>query len=337
MQPPDEAPTAVAAAAPDGTEPAGAAPGSALTPTQERTLALLRRPDEPVVFDPAFVSEFVAEATDGVAQLSQRLAGETLWVSKSFLARVHGCEVFHLLPNDFEWRPSTAAGFVAHKAIELALNWRGEPAPATVVDESLARLADQADSRGAFVAGLSDADWAELRSRAIDRCTKFLQDFPPLPLSAHPVLEAAAKWRPDGTIELSGKVDLQVGKPFGRESRLLIVDFKSGYRSFHHRDDLRFYAVVQTLRQQVPPRKLVTYYLDYAESEVEDVTEGNLRSGLRRALDGIEMHIELTVEGRPPVKRPGISCRWCPLHEECEEGRTFLRGDDPETLDELDS
>ncbi len=297
---------------------------SSLTPAQERTLALMRRSEELVVFADTFVQGLIDEATTAVAQLSGRLGGETLWVSKSFLARVHGCEVLHLQPSDFEWRPATAAGFVAHKAIELALNWRGEPAPAQVVDEALARLGDQADNRGAFVAGLTEADWAELRSRAIDRCTKFLQDFPPLPLSAQPVLEAAAKWRPPGTIELSGKVDLQVGKPFGRESRLLIVDFKSGNRSHHHREDLRFYAVVQTLRQSVPPRKLVTYYLDYAESDVEDVTEGTLRAGLTRALEGIEKHIELTVEGRPPVKRPGFACRWCPLQGECKEGLEFL-------------
>ncbi len=298
-----------------------------LTPAQEKTLSLMRRSDEPVIFDPGFVVGLITQATEAVAELSGRLGGETLWVSKSFLSKVHGCEVLHLQPDDFEWRPASAAGFVAHKAIELSLNWRGEAAPAQVVDEALARLADQADSRGAFVAGLSDADWAELRSRAVDRTTKFMQDFPPLPLSAQPVLEAAAKWRPPGTIEMSGKVDLQVGKPFGRESRLLIVDFKSGNRSHHHREDLRFYAVVQTLRQSVPPRKLVTYYLDYAESEVEDVTEGTLQAGLTRALAGIEKHIELKVEGRPPVKRPGFACRWCPLNNECIEGMAFLNRD----------
>ena len=287
----------------------------------------MRRSDEATVFDQTFVAEFIAEATQAVADLSGRLGGETLWVSKSFLSKVHGCEVLHLQPDDFEWRPASAAGFVAHTAIELALNWRGEAAPALVVDEALARLADQADSRGSFVAGLSDADWAELRSRAVDRTTKFLQDFPPLPLSAQPVLEAAVKWRPPGTIEMSGKVDLQIGKPFGRESRLLIVDFKSGNRSHHHREDLRFYAVVQTLRQSVPPRKLVTYYLDYAESEVEDVTVGTLQAGLTRALAGIEKHIELKVEGRPPVKRPGFACRWCPLNNECIEGMAFLNRD----------
>jgi hypothetical protein len=308
-----------------------------LTPAQERTLGLLRRADDPVVFAEAFVNELVADATAAVAELSGRLGGETLWVSKSFLTSVHGCEVAHLQPDEFEWRPSTAAGFVAHKAIELALNWRGEPPPAQVVDEALARLADQADGRGAFVAGLSDGDRAELRSRAVDRCTKFLQDFPPLPMSAHPVLESAAKWRPPGTIELSSKVDLVVGKPSGRESRLLIVDFKSGYRSFHHRDDLRFYALLQTLRQGVPPRKLVTYYLDYAESEVEDVTEGILRASLTRLLDGIERHIELTVEQRAAQKRTGAACRWCPLQAGCEEGLRFLHGNDPEVVVDLDS
>jgi hypothetical protein len=197
----------------------------------------------------------------------------------------------------------------------------------------MARLLDQPDGKGGYVAGLSDGDWAELRSRAIDRTTKFLQDFPPIPVASQPVLEAVVKWKPPGTIEFSGKVDLQVGRPQGREARLLIVDFKSGGRSAHHRDDLRFYALVQTLRQAVPPRKLVTYYLDYAESEAEDVTEGILQAALHRSMEGIERHIELKVEDRPPVKRPGIACRWCPLQADCAEGKAFLNTSSDEDAD----
>ncbi|CAB4363542.1 MAG: hypothetical protein F2681_06240 [Actinobacteria bacterium] len=302
-----------------------------LTPVQERNLALLRRAGEPLVFDREFIANLTEQALAGIAELSERLGGERLWVSKGFLANVHGCEAKHLHPDEFEWTAANAAGFVAHKAIELALNWRGEPTPADVVDEALGRLADQADQRGAFVGGLSDGDWAELRSRAIDRTTKFLQDFPPLPRGAQPVLEAASKWRPPGSIEFSGKVDLAIGKPNGNESRLLIVDFKSGNRAHHHRDDLRFYALLQTLRQSVPPRKLVSYYLDYSDSEAEDVTEGTLQTALVRTLEGIERHVELTVEGRPPVKRPGFSCRWCPLRGECAEGIAFLAAQRDET------
>ncbi len=296
----------------------------ALTPAQQRTLALIRRDPEPMVFDEAFVADLVTTATEAVAAFSDRLGGEKLWISKGRLASVHGCEVKYLQPDDFAWTPTTAAGFVAHKAIELAQYWRGDPSPIDAVDEALARLADQADGRGAYVEGLTDADWAELRSRAVDRTTKFLQDFPPLPRSAQPVYEASARWQPPGTIEFSGKADLVVGRPSGRESRLLIVDLKSGSRSFHHRDDLRFYALLQTLRHSVPPRQLVTYYLDYAEADSEDVTEGILQAALHRALAGIERHIELVVEGRPPDKRPGVACRWCPLRTSCEEGRAFL-------------
>lgn len=287
-------------------------------------LAVLRRDGEPLVFDEGFVDGIVAAATEAAAALSARLGGERLWVSKSRLSAVHGCEAKYLAPDDFAWNPATAAGFVAHKAIELLQYWRGEASPLAAVDEALARLADQADNRGAYIAGLRDAEWAELRGRAVERTTKFMQDFPPLPSTAQPVFEAAAKWQPVGTIEFSGKADLVVGKPAGRESRLLIVDLKSGGRSLHHRDDLRFYALLQTLRHSVPPRRLVTYYLDYADADAEDVTTGVLQAALERALAGIERHIELTVEGRPAVKRPGFACRWCPLRADCAEGRAFL-------------
>lgn len=307
---------------------ASSSPAPELTPTQQRNLALMRRTGEPLVFPEADIDALVGDATDAIAELSGMLGGLNLFVSKGFISRVHGCEVLHLQPDDFSWSPATAAGFVAHKAIELALNWRGEPTPAIVVDEALARLADDANQRGAFVAGLDDGAWAELRSRAIDRTTKFFHDFPPLPSAAHPVLESNAKWRPEGTIEFSAKVDLAIGKPQGRESRLLIVDFKSGYRSHHHRDDLRFYALLETMRHRVPPRKLATYYLDYSESEAEDVTEGILRAALDRTLSAIERHIELTVEHDEPQKRVGGACRWCPVKADCPEGTAFLRADD---------
>jgi hypothetical protein len=284
------------------------------------------------VFPKEFVDDLVSQARQAMAELSARLAGEAMWVSKSRLASVHGCEVKHLLPSDFEWTPATLAGSVAHKAIELALNWRGEPTPAAAVEEALGRIADGNDQKGLAVSGLGDGDWADLRGRAVDRVTKFMHDFPPLPPAAHPVLEATAKWKPTGTIELTGKVDLAVGRPEGRESRVLIVDFKTGNRAAHHRDDLRFYALVQTLRQQVPPRKIASYYLDYSEADTEDVTEGMLLSALARTASGIERHIELTVEGASPVKKVGVACRWCPLRNDCPEGRVYLNtdGDDIE-------
>ena len=118
-----------------------------------------------------------------------------------------------------------------------------------------------------------------------------------------------------------------MGRPEGRESRKVIIDLKTGRVSQRHREDLRFYALVETLVRDVPPRKLATFYLDSAQPIVEDVTEGVLRTALRRTLDGIHRLIQLQVEGEagcqearrlvplvpvPPrmQRRPGIPARW---------------------------
>ena len=38
------------------------------------------------------------------------------------------------------------------------------------------------------------------------------------------------------------------------------------------------------------------------------------------------LHAELTVDGRQPTRRVGVNCRWCPLSEHCDEGRSYLAG-----------
>lgn len=286
-----------------------------------------------MVFPTAMVDDVVDEARAGLAELSERLGGERLFVNKHFLSRVHGCEAQHLSPEGFAWNVQNARGFVVHKAIELLVNWRGEPEPGELVDDALARLADDPGERGAFVAGLTDGDLAELRSGAVSRVTRFVEVFPPIPRSATPVTESPTRFT-HGCIELGGRSDLTLGRLQGDESRRVIIDLKSGRRVHSHREDLRFYALVETLAHRVPPRKLATVYLDEADAEVEDVSEGVLRAALRRTLDGIARHVELTVERRDAVKRPGAPCRWCPLRTDCVEGQAFLRGTDPDTLDD---
>jgi hypothetical protein len=301
-----------------------------LNPAQQRTLALLRRSAEATVFDTGFVDDLRGEATEAFAHFSERLDGHTLFITKHTLNSVHDCEVHFLAPDDFEWTPARAHGQVAHRAIQLMINWRGEPSPRELVDEALARLADEERDFGRWVAALSPGDEADLRGRAVERVTKFMETFPPLEMRFNPATEAAAQWPLDHPILLRARVDLVIGRPQGRESRKVIIDFKTGRVAARHREDLRFYALVETLVREVPPRKLATFYLDAAEPIVEDVNEGVLRTALRRTLDGIHTLIELQVEGRPPVKRPGVSCRWCPYRDECTEGAAYLRGDDEE-------
>src|SRR4051794_7130714 len=114
-----------------------------LTPAQQRTLEALRRSDgEPVVFDRDVVAELRADAAAALEELGARLDGETLAVNKFNVAEVLACETHFLAPSPFAWTTALACGKVSHKAIELHLNWRGEPTPAELVDDALARLGD---------------------------------------------------------------------------------------------------------------------------------------------------------------------------------------------------
>jgi hypothetical protein len=299
-----------------------------LSPLQTKTLGLLRRSPDPVVFDTAFIASLRTDIEEAFTEFHERLGDETIFVSKHRLSSVLGCEVQHLHDDEFAWSPAVAGGQVAHRAIQLLVNWRGDPVPADVVDEAMARLADEDTSLGDWVEGLTEADRADLHGVAVDKVIKFQECFPPLDRRAAPTVESSVRWPLDGPIVLSGKVDLTLGRPAGAESRKVIIDLKTGWVSPRHREDLRFYALVETLRTQVPPRKLASFYLDAGEPVVEDVTERTLLTASRRMLDAVNAEIELRVEGRPPVKRPGTSCRWCPLQGECEEGLRYLADPD---------
>lgn len=290
----------------DGTPDAGP-----LTPVQERTLTALRRADAPVVFDPAFVADLRGAATDAIAELTARLDDSRLSVNKFNVAAVLVCETHFLEPEPFVWKPAIARGQVAHKAIQLLLNWRGEATPIDLVDEALARLADDDSGIGEWIAALGAGDEADLRGRAVERVTQFVECFPPLRRTWHPMTEAQVRWPLDGPIMLRAKADLVVGKPAGHESRKLLIDLKSGRIVDRHREDLRYYALVETLAREVPPRSVASFSLEAGEAVVDQVSESMLRSSLRRTLDAISRMIELTVEGREPKPPPSSGCFRC--------------------------
>ncbi len=282
-----------------------------LSPAQQRTLEALRRTDEPVVFDRRLVAELRADATAALADLTERLGPNQLAVNKFNVATVLTCETHFLDPGPFTWTPAIACGKVSHRAIELQLNWRGEPSPTELVDDALARLADDESPFGDWLAGLAAGDEADLRSRAVARVTQFVECFPPLRHSWHPVTEAQVRWPVDGSILLRAKADIVIGRAVGAESRKVLVDLKSGRIYDRHREDLRYYALVETLAREVPPRMVASFSLEAGEAVVDDVTEAMLRTSLRRTLDAIERMIELTVEGRPPRAAPSAGCFRC--------------------------
>ncbi len=295
-----------------------------MSPLQRDTLAMLRRGDEPVTFDPAFVASIRTDIEESFTGFHERMGKSTIFMTKHRIASALGCEVQHMNEDEFVWKPAVAGGQIAHRAIQLLLNWRGDPSSAELVDEAIARLSDEERGLGDWIAGQSQADIADLRSIATDKVIKFRECFPPIDQRYAPTTESSIRWPVEGPIVLSGRSDLTIGRAIGSESRKVIIDLKAGRVAPAHREDLRFYALIETLRTHVPPRKLASFYLAAGSAVVEDVTERVLLAASRRTLDAIDAEIALTIEKREPVKRPGASCNWCPLLGGCAEGSAHI-------------
>ena len=303
---------------------------SNLNPAQQQVIELLGTSEaDPPSLDPDFVELLRAEICEATAPLVDDLAGEKLWVSKHSLANIHGCEAHHVASRDtFSWSVANARGTVAHRAIELSVHWRADKAPGELVDEALARLINDERGPSQYLQSLPEGDRAQLRGEATDLVAKFLECFPPLKDAWWVRSEGGVIHEMhDGRIVLSGKPDLTLGRPRGASPSKVIIDLKTGARSPAHREDLRFYALVETLRLGVPPRKVATYYVDAARAEAEDITEAHLRSAARRVSDGVIKLIEVLHAGREPNRQPGPPCRWCPISATCLPGQSYLRAD----------
>jgi hypothetical protein len=305
---------------------------TAYSPAQQQVIDLLGRGDAAPVFAPDLVDRLRTELEDAISPVAQQLGGEPLWISKHSLSSVHGCEAnFVASKGTFAWSVPSARGTVAHKAIELSVHWRGDAPPALLVDEALARLADDDRSLARFVQSLDEAERAQLRADTSDLTAKFLECFPPLRANWWPVTESRVRVELlGGLVVLAGKVDLTLGRPEPAVATKVIIDLKSGRALPAHRDDLRFYALVETLRLGMPPRMLATYELDTARAHPEAVTTAVLEAAVRRTAAGVVRIAALLRTDEPPAVRPGGACRWCPLKTTCPEGMVHLEesGDD---------
>ena len=279
--------------------------------------------------------------TSGLAGVAATMEDdERVLVHKFLLSQVLGCEARHLheASRPFEWNTSVARGTVAHKAVELSVHWRTVPIAHELVDEAIGSLTNDGSPISYYLLHLPEAEHAQLRSDAANATQAFLDGFPPL--------TGKPQWRPSVEVRgryefhnakfvLSGKVDLSLGGPTGDRSGRVFIDLKTGRRSQSHVDDLRYYALIETVRFGTPPRALASYYLDESRLAVEAVTQDLLWSAADRVIAGVRRHLELIEGDQEPLLRPSLACRWCPLLRTCQTGRSALASTDEDELDLL--
>ncbi len=293
-----------------------------LNPAQQQVLDELGSLDRPV-----FRSELGVDLQHNLDEALAPMmaeAPEPLFISKRQLGMLHGCEARFVADRSepFTWSIPSARGTVAHKAIELSVAYRGNPTPLDLVENALARIEADERSLSTFIRQLDEAERAELTGRSNDFVTNFTETFPPLNRRWRPVAESSIKALLCGdALTLQGKVDLSLGYARGTEAGKVLIDLKTGHPKTADVEDLRFYALLETLKVGVPPRLLVNYYLEAGAPRQEAVTEDLLWSSAKRVVDGVAKLIALN-EPNPatPNRTAGPNCRWCPINTECPEG-----------------
>ena len=291
-----------------------------LNPAQQEVLDQLgatasQRPS----FDAELRHELRAQLEHAVVDLADPDA--PLHVDKRALTLVHGCRrraAAERAENTFEPSVAVARGAVAHKAVELAVWWRGVPEPVVLVDEAMARLEHDNHWLSDWLMTCADAERAELRGQATDRVSKFIECWPPLKPAWRPVTESRVRVSlADDTVRLTGKIDLSLGRAEGTTAGKVLLDLKTGNAAAEHLDDLRFYALLETIKIGTPPRLVASYYLDEGRLVPETVTTGTLDAALARTVDGIRQLAALPADPTLAPARPGAGCRFCPLADTC--------------------
>lgn len=297
-----------------------------LTSAQTEVLERIRPPrDERRSWPRHLRAELRSRIEDELASLVAEL-DEPLWVSKDALGGVSGCERRHVAERStpFEWTPPMARGWIVHKSIELSIHRRGEPTPLDLVEDAIALLEGDDRGVGELLRRTGDPVRTELVAEATTLVGRFLEGFPPIGRAWRPSCESRRRVELcDDQLVLTGRFDLTLGLPDGDTSGRVVIDLKTGGLRPQHREELRYYALLEALVNGVPPARVANFYLDSGRVDFEDVDDGVLEASLRQIV-GAGRRLVALRQGATPVERPGPACTWCPVQADCDTGTAFL-------------
>lgn len=288
-----------------------------MNPAQAEMLEVLRgAPEDRPEFDSDLRHQLEDELHHELSDID-----EELFVNKHKISQVLTCEKKFTADDSFEWNPNNARGTISHLAIELSSHNRKPMTPVDLVEQAMERSCERSDTKSIadYLREIGDAERADLRSQAVDRVVKFVETFPRIPHTWLPHAEATTA-ATVGPVVLRGKIDYKIGAPDGLRSGSVLVDFKTGAPWRSHLDDLRFYALLETLRLGTPPFRWVNVYLDSGRAQHENATVDTLRATVKRVGEAARRIAELDL-GRKPEVTPGLGCRFCPLLASCAPGR----------------
>jgi hypothetical protein len=304
-----------------------------LAASQRRTLdGLIGTGERPV-----FPADLVPRLRDRIEEAARAFElPAPLWLGKSNLSDLGRCPgLFDAVRagerGPFAFSARSAAGRLAHKAVELEVAGREDRDPHDLVQEASDRLVEDAAFRG-FWDGLEPLRRDETLMDAAKTLELFRSTLPPLRRMRRE-LAPSTEWHVraellGGALVLSGQLDLVLGAGSATEpnrATRLAIDLKTGRAWPEHAEDMRFYALLLALRFGVPPYRVATLYLDSGEWQSEDVDARVLDRAADRVIEAVRA-ASASENGRPLPLRPGPYCTWCPRAATCPEALSARLG-----------
>jgi hypothetical protein len=294
-----------------------------LSSVQRRTLTSLLDAQDGTVFPPTLERDLRQRIEHAIRPLMP-FPEEPLRLSKerlNILGRCQGLFDADLAGEGppFEHNEASAAGTLAHKAIELDVTLREKLDGRSLSERAAERLAaDRAF--GPYWRDLDSAARDEMVTRVVRSVEQFRESFPPIrPLRRllAPVTEQWLETRfASGAVRLAGKVDLLLNAARGGRSTRVVVDLKGGRAYRDHAEDMRLYALLLLFRTGRSPYRVATFYLSSGEWQAEDVTPETLGRAADRVVLAVRVAAGLR-RGRAPELTPGPWCIRCPRARIC--------------------
>jgi PD-(D/E)XK nuclease superfamily protein len=295
-----------------------------LTEPQQRTLDQLIGTERPV-----FPADLPQRLRDRIEEAARGLElDDPLWLGKERLNDLDRCEGTFWAKLAGEGPPfahsrATAVGVVQHRAIEVVVGARDALEPHDAASIAATRTADREERFAEYWRDLGTAEQDDLLMEVARRTTLFEGSFPPLrDLRRELALMVELPMKAEllgGSLVVSGKVDLVIGRPDRMQpmrAQRLLIDLKTGGAYPEHAEDNRAYALLHTLRFGVPPYRVASFFLEGGTWQVEDVHEEQLFHAAERVIAAARSAAALR-GGREPGLNPGRWCSWCPRLEVC--------------------
>ena len=278
---------------------------------------------------PTFPADLAQRLRDRIESAVRELElAQPLWLGKEKLNQHRRCEgLFRSVlvgeAPPFAHSARSAHGVFLHKAIEVEVGARDGIDAHEIAETAVGRVLEREERFAEYWGGLSQSDRDDAIMEVVRRVTLFQGSFPPLkPLRRElsPISELRVRAELlAGDLVLSGQIDLVLGTPDRIEpnrATRLVVDLKTGSAYPEFAEDMRFYALVMTLRFGVPPYRAASLFLESGTWQAEDVTEEILVHAADRAIAAARASAALS-NGREPVLTPGVHCSWCPRAVDC--------------------